>query len=199
MTNKQRVAAVRRARRHLHDADGYRANGIHYREIDKILNALERDFSSPKWAGIGSVTKGGKSLLDMVPTHATSGIPLYVAFDANWGAGTPVYAPEFVTVHLKDSSANPGEALYLEGRSGMRYWLGHIDRDYELGTTLSKGAFLGNTVPTNIGGGPHGHWGVNGEAFLGKGKQFKYGKTGTGPNYTLGSPTYREQLLALDL
>lgn len=197
MTNKQRIAAIRRARRHLHDADGYKPNGIHYREIDKILNALEADFAPPKWANIGPVVKGGPSLLDEAPTHKTAGIPLYVAFDDAWGAGVTVIAPEFVTVHYKDTSANPGEALYLKGRSGMKYWVGHIDRDYALGTAFSKGAFIAKTV--DQASTDHGHFGVNGEAFLGAGKQFKYGATGNGPDYTLGSPTYRKQLLALDV
>lgn len=200
MTNKQRVAAIRRARRHLHDARGYRANGTHYREIDKILNALEADFVvRPRWSEIGAVTKGGASLLDMSLTHDTSGIRLFPAVDLAWGAGVSMYAPERVTVDTKDTSANPGEALYLRGASAMRYWFAHIDRDYPLGTVFAKGAFLGKTVDTNRGGGPHGHVGVNGEAFLGKGRQFKYGRDGDGPDYTLGSPTIRNQLLALEV
>ena len=198
MTNKERVAAIRRARRHLQDADGYRPNGTHYREIDKILNALEAEFVlKPKWADIGAVTKGGASLLDMALTHNTTGIPLFPAVDLAWGAGVAMYAPEAVTVDTKDTHSNPGEALYLTGRSGMRYWFAHIDRDYPLGTKFAKGAFLGKTVDTSKGGGPHGHVGVNGEVFLGKGKQFKYGRDGDGPDYTLGAPTVRNQLNAL--
>ncbi len=198
MTNKERVAAIRRARRHLQDADCYRPNGVHYREIDKILNALEAEFVlKPKWADIGAVTKGGASLLDMALTHNTTGIPLFPAVDLAWGAGVSMYAPEPVTVDTKNTSSNPGEALYLTGRSGMRYWFAHIDRDYPLGTKFAKGAFLGKTVDTSKGGGPHGHVGVNGEAFLGKGKQFKYGRDGDGPDYTLGAPTVRNQLNAL--
>lgn len=200
MTNRQRVAAIRRARRHLHDARGYRPNGVHYREVDKALNALESDFLREvrKWSNIGAVTKGGASLLDMSLTHDTSGIALFPAIDLAWGAGVSMYAPEPVTVDTKDTSASPGEALYLTGRSGMRYWFAHIDRDYPLGTKFDKGAFLGKTVDTNRGGGPHGHVGVNGEAFLGKGKQFLYGRDGDGPDYTLGAPTIRNQLLALE-
>lgn len=199
MTNKQRVAALRRARRHLQESDGYKPNGIHYREIDKILNALEVDFlrKPPGWADIGPVTKGGASLLDMALTHDTSGIDLFPAVDTAWGAGVAMYAPEDVTVDTRDTSANPGEALYLTGRSGMRYWFAHIDRDYPLGTKFAKGTFLGRTVDTNKGGGPHGHVGVNGEVFLGKGKQFLYGRDGNGPDYTLGAPTIRNQLKEL--
>jgi hypothetical protein len=195
MTNRQRVAAIRRARRHLQDSSGYRPNGIHYREIDKILNALEADFKPKvKWDDIGPVTLGGASLLDMTLTHQTHGIPLFPAVDLAWGAGVSMYAPEPVTVDYRDTSANPGEALYMTGRSGMRYWFAHIDRDYILGTQFAKGAFLGKTVDTSKGGGPHGHVGVNGEVFLGKGEQFKYGRDGDGPDYTLGAPTIRNQL-----
>lgn len=200
MTNKQRVGAIRRARTHLHQSKGYAPNGIHYREIDKTLNALEADFLKemrPKWVHIGPVVRGGPSLLDMSLTHKTSGISLYPAIDLAWGAGVPIYAPELVTVHFKDTSANPGEAVYLVGRSGMKYWLGHIDRDYPLGTKLAKGAIIGKTVPQTRA--PHGHMGVNAEAFLGKGKQLLYGATGKGPDYTVGAPTIRNQLLSLEI
>lgn len=201
MTSKQRVAAIRRARRHLHDVPEYRPNGIHFREVDKALNALEASIlaeSKPKWSTIGPVTKGGASLLDMSLTHKTSGIALYPAIDLAWGAGVSIYAPERVTVWFKDTSANPGEAVYLKGTSGMLYWLGHIDRDHPLGTVLDKGAFIGKTLQ-QAAGKSHGHLGVNAEAFLGKGKQLLYGRDGNGPDYTLGAPTIRNQLLALGL
>ncbi len=202
MTPRQRVGIIRNARRELHDASGYKPNGIHYREVDRALNALEADIlreikGKPKWADVGPVVKGGASLLDLTPTHQTSGIDRYVATDTAWGdgGGISVYAPEAVTVAVKDTSANPGEAMYLNGASGLRYWIGHLDRDAPLGTKFAKGAFLGKTV-NQAPGADHAHVGVNGEAFLGAGKQFKYGKTGNGPNYTLGSPTYRSQLAA---
>ncbi|GIV03990.1 MAG: hypothetical protein KatS3mg015_2820 [Fimbriimonadales bacterium] len=199
MTNKQRVAAIRRARRHLHAAAGYRPDGKHYREIDKILDALEADFAAkPKWADIGPVTAGGPSLLDMSLTHKTSGIPLFPAVDLAWGAGIPIYAPETLTIDTKDTSANPGNAVYATGRSGLRYWIGHIDRDWPLGTVLAKGSLIGKTVSQPDPKKNHAHIGVNAEALLGKGKQFKYGRDGNGPDYTLGAPTIREQLLALE-
>lgn len=198
MTNKQRVALIRRARRHLHDAAGYTKYGLHYREVDKALDALEADFvMRPRWANIGPVTAGGASLLDMSLTHDTSGIDLFPAVDLAWGAGVAMYAPEPVTVDTRDTSAKPGEALYLTGRSGMRYWFAHIDRDYPLGTKFAKGAFLGKTVAQADPKKNHGHVGVNGEAFLGKGKQFLYGTNGNGPDYTLGAPTIRNQLLKI--
>lgn len=196
MTNKERIATIRRARRHLQEAEGYRPNGIHYREVDKALNALEADFAwLPKWAGIGPITRGGASLLDMSLTHDTSGIPLFPAVDLAWGAGVPMLAPENVVVDTKDTSSSPGEAVYLTGKSGMRYWMGHLDRDWPLGTKLAKGVVVGHTVAQSNPKKNHGHVGVNGEAFLGKGKQFLYGRDGNGPDYTLGAPTLRNQLL----
>lgn len=209
MTNKTRLNTLRRAITHLKNTrQGYdafeRSGGLgsEWNLAMDDLKALERDLvkslvvPKPRWADIGPVTKGGASLLDMSLTHDTSGIALFPAVDLAWGAGVSMYAPEPVTVDTKDTSANPGEALYLTGRSGMRYWFAHIDRDYKLGTKFAAGAFLGKTVDTSKGGGPHGHVGVNGEAFLGKGKQFKYGRDGDGPDYTLGAPTIRNQLLA---
>lgn len=196
MTDKQRLATLRRARAHLRQTKaGYNPTGGHWRDADELLDALESDLQAkPPWASIGSVTKNGPSLLDMVPTHLTSGLPLFVGIDTAWGAGTSVYAPEAITIDTKDSSARPGEAFYATGESGMRYWIAHLDRDHSLGMRFVRGAFLGKTVPTTIGGGPHAHIGLNVEAFLGKGKILDYGRTGRGPDYTLGSPTVRAQL-----
>lgn len=143
---------------------------------------------------LGPVVSGGQSLLDQSLTHKTDDIALFPAVDLAWGAGVSMIAPEDCIVDTKDTSANPGEALYLTGDSGMRYWFAHIDRDYSLGRRFKKGEFLAKTVDTSQGGGPHGHVGVNGEAFLGIGKQFLYGSNGNGPDYTRGAPTIREQL-----
>ncbi len=206
MTNKQRLNAIRRARRNLRLADGFDPEGGHYRAVLRALDALEKEVLEDAkpgrpWADIGPVTKGGESLLDMSLTHASHGLPknaagttLWPAVDLAWGAGTSVYAPEDVVVDTKDSSASPGEALYLTGESGARHWVAHLDRDYPLGKRFKKGALIGKTIPTNIGGGPHAHWGFNVEAFLGKGRALKYGRNGDGPDYTLGAPTIREQL-----
>jgi hypothetical protein len=153
------------------------------------------------WSNVGAVTKRrfvpvvwDKSLLDYAPTHDTSGIPLFPAVDLAWGAGVSMFAPDDCVVSTRDTSANPGEAVFLTLACELRIWMAHIDRDYPLGHRFRKGDFIGKTVDTEKGGGPHGHVGVNGEHYLGKGKQFKYGRDGNGPDYTLGSPTYREQL-----
>lgn len=179
--------------------EGYDPAGGHWRRALGKLQELDDDLAPPvkpsaKLPELGPVTRGGKSLLTHSLTHQTSGIALFPALDTAWGAGTTVIAAENCVVDTKDTSANPGEALYLKGDSGLRYWLAHIDRDHPLGKRFEKGAFLGKTVATDIGGGPHAHWGINAEKFLGRGKQLKYGRDGNGPDYTFGSPTIGAQL-----
>lgn len=202
MTIKQRIIAVRRARRHLHAANGYDPDGGHYIAVDAFLDALETDLNKqlqppdPEWSNVGPVTRGGTPLLDQHLTHNTDGIALFPAFDTAWGLGTSVLAPEDLIVDTKDSHAAPGEAFYATGKSHLRYWIGHIDKNHPLGTRFKKGDVVGKTVSQKT---PHGHVGVNAEYYLGKGKQFKYGKDGNGPDYTVGSPTIREQLLALEV
>lgn len=202
MTNKQKLNAVRRARRNLKLADGFNPSGSHYRAVLDVLDVLEQEYK-PKpasWQNIGPVQPGGKSLLDMSLTHDTSGIPLFPAVDTAWGGGGGVLVcvPEDCVVDTKDTSAGPGEAVYMTGKSGMRYWIGHLNRDWALGTTFAKGVVIGKTLPIP-GSSDHAHVGVNAEAFLGKGKELKWGRTGKGPRYTLGAPTIREQLLALEV
>ncbi len=140
---------------------------------------------------------GGKSLIDYAPTHVTSGIEDYIAVDIMLRSGTALIAPERVVVEKHDTSANPGEALYLDGLSGLDYWFGHIDRDWSLGHVFNRGDFIARVA--NQWGNSHLHAGINGEQFLGQGRGFRYGYTGHGPNYTVGSPTYRQQLNSLNL
>jgi hypothetical protein len=201
VNNNQILLATKRARRDLHLATGYKPDGGHYQDVDKYLNCVEVEMKArlgalpPRWANVGPVQPGGQSLLDMSLTHDTSGIPLFPAVDTAWGGGggVTVVAPERCVVDTKDTSAGPGEAVYMTGVSGLRHWVGHLDRDWPLGHGFEKGDVIGKTLPIP-GSSDHAHWGVNAEAILGKGKQLKYGKTGTGPDYTLGAPTIREQL-----
>lgn len=144
---------------------------------------------------LGPVQPGGVSLLDMSLTHDTSGIPLFPAVDTAWGGGggVVVIAPEGCVVDTKDTSSSPGEAVFLTGVSELRHWIGHLDRDWPLEHEFRKGDLIGKTLPIP-GQSDHAHWGVNAEAFLGPGKELKWGATGKGPRYTLGAPTIREQL-----
>jgi len=152
--------------------------------------------SKPLWENIGPVQPGGVSLLDMSLTHPTTSIPLFPAIDTAWGGGggVVVIAPEPCTVDTKDTSSSPGEAVYLTGQSKLRYWVGHLDRDWPLGHKFKKGDLIGRTLPIP-GASDHAHWGVNAEALLGKGKELRWGD-GTGTKYTHGAPTIRKQLEA---
>jgi hypothetical protein len=200
VNDKQRLALVKEAKRHLkRTKKGWLekpvGGGSEWKDAMAALDRLERDLSAkPAWENIGPITKPGASLLDMSLTHQTVGIPLFPAVDLAWGAGVPMYAPEIVVVDTKDTSASPGEALYLRGASGMRYWFGHLDRDHPLGKSFAKGALIAKTVNQPPGFVDHGHVGVNAEKFLGAGKQLKYGRTGNGPDYSTGSPRIRTQL-----
>ena len=198
MTDKQRLVILSAAMQDLKlTTDGYDSFGGHWQAAWPKLEQLIADLRTrptPGWANIGPVTKPGASLLDMVLTHATSGIPLFPAVDLAWGAGVPMYAPEGLTVDTKDTSASPGEAFYATGVSGLRYWFGHLDRDHPIGKKFTKGALIAKTANQPPGMTDHGHVGVNAERYLGKGKQLLYGRTGHGPDYTTGSPRIRVQL-----
>jgi len=200
MNDAQRLTVLKSARAELRLTKiGYNPSGGHWHEANELLDKLAADLAAkPKWLSVGAVTKPGASLLDMRLTHNSDGIALYPAVDLAWGVGVSMYAPEACVVFLKDTSASPGEALYLKGVSGLQYWFAHLDRDYALGHSFAKGAFLAKTVYQAAGKG-HGHVGVNAEVFLGKGRQLKYGRSGTGPDYTTGSPTIRAQLQASEL
>lgn len=203
MTDKQRLALLRSAEADLkRTSQGYvqwvadGKTGGRWRDAMQKLDKLEADLKPPK-ATLGPVVPGGRSILLESLTHATSGIPLFPAFDTAWGGGggVTVIAPEACVVDTRDTSARPGEAIFLTGTSKLRYWVGHLDRDWDLGHRFSKGDVIGKTLPIP-GTSDHAHWGVNVEALLGKGRQLKYGATGRGPDYTYGSPTIGAQLAA---
>lgn len=194
MTDKQRLAALRRAVQHLRRTTQsyleYEESGVgsEWMAALRDLEILERDLMRSQVPNLGPVWKGGRSVLDHDLTHATSGIPLYPAFDDAFSAGTPIIAPEPITV-TKDSSSNPGDAFYALGRSGIRYWFGHLSRAPITGTKFDRGAVVGKVLDHNVGGGPHVHVGVNVELLLGKGRELVHHT-----NYTHGAPTVRRQL-----
>lgn len=200
MTDKQRLAVLRAARRELERTkEGYNPLGGHWQRANERLDRLENDLrpAPALWANVGPVQPGGKSLLDMSLTHDTSGIPLFPAVDTAWGGGGGVelIAPEGCTVDRRDTSSSPGEAFFMSGRSSLDYWFGHLDRDWPLGHEFVKGDFIGKTLPIP-GQSDHAHVGVNAEALLGKGKELLWGGAPSKPRrrYQLGSPTIREQL-----
>lgn len=137
---------------------------------------------------LGPMWSGGLSVLDHDLTHATSGIPLYPAFDDAFVEGRTIIAPEDLEV-VRSSSSNPGLAFYAIGPSRLAYWFGHLDRTHSPGTKFKKGKDIGKVAPNTIGGGPHTHVGVNVEALWGSGKQLEH-KT----SYQHGAPTIGTQL-----
>lgn len=157
----------------------------------KLINEAYTKFHSPGvTADLGPVYIGGRSVLDQDCTHATSGIPLYPAFDDAFSQGVTIIAPEAIEV-TRASSSNPGQAFYADAQSGLRYWFGHLDRTPSVGTRYAKGATIGKTCVNNVGGGPHVHVGVNVERLWGTGKQLTHHT-----NYTHGAPTIGAQLNA---
>ena len=206
MTDSQRLSLLLKCEKHLKlTTKGWKeepvGEGSEWEAAMDALNRVQKDLtakSKAAWENIGPITKPGASLLDYSLTHQTAGIKLFPAVDIAWGSGVSLYAPEECVIDTKDTSASPGEAIYLTLASGIRLWIGHLQTDHPIGKKFSKGALLGKTAyqPNKKA---HGHIGVNAEKYLGKGRQLKYGRTGRGPDYTTGSPRIRTQLLALDL
>jgi len=202
MTDAARLKLLRAARAELRKTTGYDPKGGHWRaaerELDKLEADLKPDTTGALWKLVGPIQPGPfVSLLDMSLTHPTSGIPLFPAVDTAWGAGggVIVIAPEACVVDTKDTSSSPGEAIFMTGRSKLRHWIGHLDRDWPLGHRFKKGDVIGRTLPIP-GKSDHGHWGVNAEALIGRGRELRWGD-GTGRPYTHGAPTIRTQLTRL--
>ena len=141
---------------------------------------------------LGPMWNGGLSVLQHDLTHPTSGIKYYPAFDDAFDAGREIIAPDACEVFKKDTSAHPGEAVYLMGLQKVDFWVAHIDRDYPLGRKFNKGQFIARVIDTDIGGGPHSHVGVNIERLIGVGKELIHHK-----DYTHGAPLVGVQLKKL--
>jgi hypothetical protein len=159
--------------------------------LDSVaINQVQTEYASDqgkKVPDLGPLEKGGASLLDFALSHATSGIALFPATDTVWTPGCTIIAPEKVEVY-KASSSSPGDACYLEGVSGIRYWFGHMVSAPAVGKVIGKGATVGK-VGQFSGYTPHLHCGVNIENLWGKGKELKHGN-----NYSVsGIPTIRKQ------
>ena len=125
MTDKQRLALVRAAIGELEKTQQghvqWEADGkpkTHWRSAMVGLRKLEADLVPDPLPVLGPIRRGGKSLLAYQLTHNTDGIPLYPAFDDNWGAGAISIAPEPLTVISPYTSSNPGAAFYARGASG---------------------------------------------------------------------------------
>jgi hypothetical protein len=142
----------------------------------------------PPSAGIdlGPMESGGKGVRAQDLTHATSGIPLYPAFDDVWYTGRDVLAPEALAV-TRTGGASHGVAFYADGDSGLRWWFGHLNVAPAVGRRFARGAVIGSVAYDARA--PHVHVGINVERLWGGGKQMTHRS-----DYTHGAPLVGAQL-----
>ena len=194
LSPKQRLAYVRTAQKEAKLTTGFDPKGGHWKKVMAALQKLENDAVAPKLPNVpdlGPCIKGGRDVLLEDCTHTTSGIPGYSAFDTGFGmAGLAVVAPEALTITDDTSGAQGGDAFYAVGKSGLKYWFGHIAHVPKQGTKFRKGQQL--TTIANQEHTDHLHLGIDARPLIGK--TLLYGKTGSGPAYTHGSPSIGRQL-----
>lgn len=173
MTDKQRLAAVRRAKAALRKTtQGYTPDGVHWKAAFKQLDALEADLAGRKVPALGPAWPGGPSILQLDLTHITSGMnDPYPAFDGPFGGGKTMLAPEPLEVTRQSSArrrdGNPnGKAFYATGASGIKYWFAHIEEAPPVGTFFRKGQAVGKVSWNHEE--PHGHVGVDARGLIGR-------------------------------
>lgn len=176
---------------------GYEPTAPRWREAMRIIDAVEADLYRPPVPSLGPCIRGGKPVLLESPTHNTDGLykrtgSHYAAFDFGWDAGLTVIAWEKIKV-TDQSSAMGADAFYGIGlESDLPFWLGHITRSPATGTVIARGKSI--TAIAAISGADHGHLGFDGRPLMPGTKDFTWGKP-VGRDYTLGGPTYMQQLL----
>ena len=194
MTDRQRLVLLRDAVRELKlTGQGYHQwskdrQGGHWSRALAVLGRLELDLM-PGLGNLGPIIKGGKSILLHDCTHITSGLG-WPAFDdaptfTKADAGHPVLAPENCEVYDNTSSAQGGDAFYVIGDSGLKYWVGHITTVPALHKRFKRGEKM-----TGISGEharPHVHLAIDARPLLG---HHLVSKT----NYSHGAPKIGVQL-----
>lgn len=139
---------------------------------------------------LGPVVRGGKPILEHDLTHATGGLPGFPAFDDGFKAGRTVIAPERLTVtalgraRRRDGRPN-GQSVHATGRSGIRYWFGHVAAPAPIGTVIPKGKRV--AVISSNHEAPHLHVGIDARPLIGH--ELKHHT-----DYTHGAPTVGAQL-----
>ena len=151
-----------------------------------VDQAYERFRAAAAGIDLGPMESGGKGVRAQDLTHATSGIPLYPAFDDVWYTGRDVLAPEALAV-TRTGGASHGVAFYADGDSGLRWWFGHLNVAPAVGRRFVRGAVIG-TVAYDARA-PHVHVGINVERLWGGGKQLTHRS-----DYTHGAPLVGAQL-----
>jgi hypothetical protein len=194
MTDKQLANLVRSMWADLRKTEkGYKEGkgGPNWKNAERKRELILSDLERTPVPALGPVLEDGPSMLTYSPTHNTDGVPLHPAFDAGFGqAGRWVLAPEFLTIQ-RQSGAQGGEAVYALGRSGISYWIGHIGTAPATGRSFKKGERIARIADQS--GTDHVHWGVDVRPLTGR--PLLYGRTGSGPDYTWGSPTIGQQLV----
>ena len=154
--------------------------------VELVEQAVERFGQSAAGIELGPMESGGKGVRAQDLTHATSGIPLYPAFDDVWYTDRDVLAPEALAV-TRTGGASHGVAFYADGDSGLRWWFGHLNAAPAVGRRFARGAVIG-TVAYDARA-PHVHVGINVERLWGGGKQMTHRS-----DYTHGAPLVGAQL-----
>lgn len=177
---------------------GYDRNAPRWQKAMGIIDEVQQALHTRPVPNLGPVLKGDKSLLLWVPTHETGGLfPItnshYPAFDSGFGqTGREIVAPERLVVR-KQSSAAGADAFYATGASTIEYWFGHLVQAPATGVWIDRGEHMGTIAHiSQSDGGPHFHCGLDCRKLIGH--DLKWGRTGHGPDYTFGSPTYGQQI-----
>jgi hypothetical protein len=154
----------------------------------ELINEAYKMFNGKEMSKInlGPIEQGGPSVREYDLTHATSGIPLYPAFDSVWYSGRGILAPESLTV-TRTGGASHGTAFYADGDSGLRWWFGHLTSPPSVGRRFTKGDVVGTVAPHPEA--PHVHTGINVERLWGADQQMTHHT-----NYTHGAPLIGAQL-----
>jgi len=102
--------------------------------------------------------------------------------------GRAVIAPEDLVITRKGGSQG-GVAFYATGKSGIKYWFGHV----ELAPAVGKKFRIGDKMAVISADHPrpHVHVGINVEGIWGAGKELLHHT-----NYTHGAPKVGIQLKA---
>ena len=170
MTDAQRLKTLRDARKHLRQTTkGYNKVGSEWRAADKLLDQLEADLKpkkpSTRVPNLGPILQGGKSLMLQDCTHLTDGLG-WPALDDMGAPGRAVVAPEACVVDDDTSGAQGGDAFYIKGASGIRYWVGHITTVPRQGTKFRKGQKMTTISPEHRA--PHCHLGIDARPLIGR-------------------------------
>jgi hypothetical protein len=167
MTDRQRLAKLVECEQALkRTTRGYNPNGVHWRTAMTLLDEVEADLAASLVPMLGPIVAGGKSVLLQDCTHITSGLG-WPAFDDGWIAGKAVVAPEVCVVDDNTSSAaGGGDAFYVKGASGIRYYVAHITTVPAQGKRFAKGATMTRISPEHAR--DHVHLGIDARPLIGR-------------------------------